>query len=248
MQGARLNVTNQGSLGAVVHVYDCLRLESGPHRFTVTPGQSVGEEWTAGPHDIFVIGPNGFHRRFVGDSTRPDPSVSVAAVGRKLKLVVNSTDAVQRQIEVTSNAYGDKLKAWSAKLPAGGSINHLWDLDATGGWYDFTVSCAAIPGYARRFAGRFDNGQPTMTDPAMGGGAVGMAAMGRGRSVSVTEIRQPDRASVLAASRSVLSIMRRPPKDFSTRWQAGIAGQACRVVNGREKRVDPFPALMIVRA
>ncbi|MFT3724991.1 MAG: phospholipase C, phosphocholine-specific [Hyphomonadaceae bacterium] len=171
-QGARLNITNQGSLGAVAHAYDCLRLDAGPHRFTVTPGQSIGQDWAAGPYDIFVVGPNGFHRRFIGDSQRPDPSVSLVAVGRKLKLVVNSTDKVQREITVTPNAYADKLKPWSAKLPANGHVDHLWELDATGGWYDFTVSCAAIPGYSRRFAGRFDNGTATMSDPAMGGAAV----------------------------------------------------------------------------
>ncbi len=168
----RIGVSNEGSLGAVVHVYDCLRLDAGPQRFTVTPGQRLDADWPAGPYDIFVLGPNGFHRRFTGAGQRPDPSVSLIAVGQKLKLAMVSGESVERQITVTPSAYADKVMAWSSKLPAMKRIEHMWDLEATGGWYDFTVRCAAIPGYSRRYAGRLDAGKPTMSDPAMGGAAV----------------------------------------------------------------------------
>jgi len=39
----------------------------------------------------------------------------------------------------------------------------------TGGWYDFTVAAAA---FERRFAGRLETGQDSVSDPAMGMTAV----------------------------------------------------------------------------
>ena len=168
---ARIAVSNHGSLGAVVHVYDRLALDAPPRRYTVTAGQTIAEDWPAGPYDLFILGPNGFHRRVSGSGQRREPSTSLVAVGRKLKLVVNDGGAGARQIRVTPNAYAETFSQWSAALPANGAIDRTWDLAASGGWYDFTVACEALPGYVRRYAGRIDNGQATMTDPAMGGAA-----------------------------------------------------------------------------
>jgi phospholipase C len=75
-------------------------------------------------------------------------------------------------MKVTPAAYTDKLKPWTSKLSAnGGSANHLWDLSATSGWYDFVVSIDGISGWQQRFAGRLDTSNPTTSDPASGGSA-----------------------------------------------------------------------------
>jgi phospholipase C len=39
--------------------------------------------------------------------------------------------------------------------------------DFSGGWYDFTVECPALPGFSRRFAGKLECGVWTTSDPAM---------------------------------------------------------------------------------
>jgi phospholipase C len=38
----------------------------------------------------------------------------------------------------------------------------------SGNWYDFVVTCAASPGFVRRFAGRMETGKDAVSDPAMG--------------------------------------------------------------------------------
>ncbi len=166
----RLTLRNIGSTGAVLHVYDRLRIAEAPRRYTLEYGKSLEDEWPAGPYDLFVLGPNGFHRHFTslgGDLF----SINAVAVGRKIQLRLKN-DGAARTFAVAVNAYTGKLKPWTVKLAANGSSNHLWDLSGTSGWYDLTVSAKDLPGWSQRFAGRLDNGQPSTSDPAMGGAAV----------------------------------------------------------------------------
>ncbi|MBU1271451.1 MAG: phospholipase C, phosphocholine-specific [Alphaproteobacteria bacterium] len=63
----RLSFVNTGNRAAVFHVYDRMNLEAGPRRYTVEGGQRLQDDWsTAGGVDLQVMGPDGFHRRFVG--------------------------------------------------------------------------------------------------------------------------------------------------------------------------------------
>lgn len=45
------------------------------------------------------------------------------------------------------------------------TVERTWSLDFSGGWYDFTVTAGA---FERRFAGRMETGQDSVSDPAMG--------------------------------------------------------------------------------
>ena len=163
-----LKFQNNGDLGAVFHVYDCLRLDQPPRRYTVMPHGDFEEALPTGPYDLFVLGPNGFHRRFSGGAEQGALSVSFRAVGQKFSLTITNSAATASNIFVTSNAYAGKLAPWSVTIPAKGNANHLWEVSATSGWYDLSVRSPAIPGYLRRLAGRIDNGQPTTSDPEMG--------------------------------------------------------------------------------
>ena len=51
---------------------------------------------------------------------------------------------------------------------AAASAERHWELKASGQWYDFAVTCNSDPAYYRRFAGRVETGQHTISDPAMG--------------------------------------------------------------------------------
>jgi phospholipase C len=57
-------------LAGVFHVYDRLRLDAIPRRYTVEPGKALEADWALegenGAYDLFVLGPAGFHRAFVG--------------------------------------------------------------------------------------------------------------------------------------------------------------------------------------
>ncbi len=164
----QLKFRNTGDLGAVFHVYDCLRLNQPPRRYTVTPHRDLEENLPQGPYDLFVLGPNGFHRRFSGGAEQGALSLRFRALGQKFSLAITNSAAAACNIVVTPNAYAGKLAPWSATIPAKGSANHIWEISATNGWYDLSMTSPAILGYLRRLAGRIDYGQPTTSDPEMG--------------------------------------------------------------------------------
>ncbi|WP_188590805.1 phospholipase domain-containing protein, partial [Achromobacter denitrificans] len=79
-----LRFENTGTAGAVFHVYDRLRLERGPRRYTVEAGKQLADAWPAsaddGRYDLWVLGPNGFHRHCTGRAgTAGMPPLEVAA-------------------------------------------------------------------------------------------------------------------------------------------------------------------------
>ena len=62
---------NTGGYGAVFHVYDRRHLDALPRRYTVESSKSLSDAWDvskdAGAYDLWVLGPNGFHRHFTGN-------------------------------------------------------------------------------------------------------------------------------------------------------------------------------------
>ncbi len=54
-------------------------------------------------------------------------------------------------------------------LQGGESFSRQWGLKGQSGWYDLVVTLANDPGYQQQFAGHVETGQPSMSDPAMGG-------------------------------------------------------------------------------
>ncbi|MBO9512473.1 MAG: phospholipase C, phosphocholine-specific [Variovorax sp.] len=69
----QLQFANTGRAAAVFHVYDKLHLADRlPRRYVVEPGKQFVDQWAAmtdnaGLYDLWVLGPNGFHRHFKGD-------------------------------------------------------------------------------------------------------------------------------------------------------------------------------------
>ncbi len=69
------------------------------------------------------------------------------------------------QFTVKANAYRDD-GPWSYAVDAGMQVAPRWSRAGTHRWYDFTVSVGEH--FERRFAGRLENGQDGVSDPAMG--------------------------------------------------------------------------------
>ena len=63
---------NSGKAAAVFHVYDRRHLDAPPRRYTVEAGKQLSGLWRvnydANLYDLWVLGPNGFHRHFTGDA------------------------------------------------------------------------------------------------------------------------------------------------------------------------------------
>ncbi|MFD4838279.1 phosphocholine-specific phospholipase C [Achromobacter sp. NPDC058515] len=171
--------SNTGRAAAVFHVYNRLRLDRLPRRYTVEPGKQLEDGWDVaadgGKYDLWVLGPNGFHRHFTGDlnharTAQQNAEVRVCyeiANGDIYVTFINSGTA-PCTFEVTPNAYYANHERWSFTVPAGGQIEQHWALAGSYAWYDFTTRLADDPSWLRRFAGRVETGKSSITDPAMG--------------------------------------------------------------------------------
>lgn len=179
-----LRFQNTGRAAAVFHVYDRLRLDAPPRRYTVEPGKLLDGEWPKGPYDICVYGPNGFFRSFAGsgsgtDVKRPLVQARIAPmIGGPINFTLGfeiPSRGVPDRIHVTPGAYAEAmLPKVLTPSPAGKPplIEHRWSLMRTGGWYDFVLTREADAAWKRRYAGRAEIGTGALTsDPAMGGAA-----------------------------------------------------------------------------
>ncbi|QET06051.1 phospholipase C, phosphocholine-specific [Cupriavidus pauculus] len=175
-----LKFKNDGTQAAVFHVYDKLHLADVPRRYAVDPGKEIDARWDVftllnGRYDLWVVGPNGFHRSFSGDASTatgsgasaPEIRVCYDEANASVYLTLINRGATACTFTITPNAYPG-FSPETVAVPAGKSVDRNWALAAQGNWYDFTVTTAQ-GGFTRRFAGRLENGKDGVSDPAMGG-------------------------------------------------------------------------------
>jgi phospholipase C len=172
-----LSFENEGQAAAVLHVYDRLRLDRTPRRYTVGAGETLGGSWSGKPgepYDLWILGPNGFHRHLGGTMTGQDVRASLRCdpVLRTIALTLANPGTMVRLVELHSPAYGKALAARSFELAPDRSASVDWPLSATAGWYDLVLRIPSEELYLRRFAGRLETGRDSLSDPAMGGPAI----------------------------------------------------------------------------
>lgn len=165
VQGGAMTLTlaNSGAAAAVLHVYDRLRLDQIPRRYTVGPGERLADTWPAGACDLWVLGPNGFHRRLVGD----DKGVEIAARGDGEGLLVSlaNTSAEPRAVSI------EVLDGEPVRLTLAPGETRSQTFATRQGWYDLTARLDAAPTWLRRLSGRIETGRDSISDPWMGGPA-----------------------------------------------------------------------------
>ncbi len=175
-----LTFVNSGRQGAVLHVYDLLHLDRVPRRYTVEAGRTLEDAfWNVradgGKYDLWLCGPAGFIRTFRGafpapqDAPGPEIRVRLDRAAGALLLEARNEGARAAEVVVTANAYR-KDGPWRLRLAPGRVVSKRWSLAASRSWYDFTVRAGA---FEHRLAGRVETGRPGVSDPAMGGPAIG---------------------------------------------------------------------------
>jgi phospholipase C len=116
-------------------------------------------------YDIACQGPNGFYRRFAGDPRKDkgeiEASCSYASSGQQLTVKITNGSASAVSFTVASNAY-HSYNSWGFTVHSGRSLTHTFP--TAKGWYDIQVTAQAYPQFVRRFAGRIENGQASVTD------------------------------------------------------------------------------------
>ena len=175
-RGIALDFRNDGRGGAVFHVYDQTHRHELPRRYTVEAGKQLRGRWEtllpdSGRYDLWVLGPNGFHRQFRGglaaSLSAAAPEVRARGDDETLVLSFINEGRAACDFTIVANAYRSATPR-VLRLRGGGHEDLRVDLADSGRWYDFTVTCGAAGGFLRRFAGRIENGQPSFSDPAMG--------------------------------------------------------------------------------
>jgi phospholipase C len=169
--GVTLAMANDGEAGLVFHVYDLTDPAAAPRRYTVGSCAKLEGRWAGEAHNLFVLGPNGFHRRFRG---RRDAALQVTPVtdpraGGRLTLKLTSRSSAPVTAVIRDHLGPD---LWRLTVPAHGQTAHAFPLAPRHGWYDLTVTTPADPRFLQRFAGRLETGRHGVSDPALGGPAV----------------------------------------------------------------------------
>ncbi|HEY9343666.1 MAG TPA: phospholipase C, phosphocholine-specific [Inquilinus sp.] len=174
----RLHFANTGDQGAVFHVYDRLHLDRVPRRYTVEAGKELQGDWATaadfGQYDLWVLGPNGFHRHFTGsvvaNNRKPAPEIAVSYEKRASGLIVRLTNRgnVPCVFTIKANAYSLLNLPWRQLVVPHGQSTAYLPLLLSGRWYDFTARIEGDALFTRRFAGRIEDGTPSVSDPAMG--------------------------------------------------------------------------------
>ncbi|OBU63470.1 phosphocholine-specific phospholipase C [Stenotrophomonas maltophilia] len=153
---------------AVLHVYDRLRLDAIPRRYTLVPGTPVQARWPLaadGRFDLWLLGPNGFHRHFRGDATSPMLLAEMERADGQLRLRLRNPGDEPCRVRVQGGAYAGHMPDQTLDIAARSETSLAWDAAPTAGWYDLHVSAGSG---ALRLAGRVEDGRPGTSDPAMG--------------------------------------------------------------------------------
>ena len=153
---------------AVLQVYDQLQLEAIPRRYTVSPGAVLQDTWNVDAergYDLWLLAPNGFHRRYQGEAGAAPVQVALSRSGDELCLQLDNPARSAMSVDVRPMAYTAHMPTRRVELPAGGRAEIRWPATPTSGWYDLEVVQA---GASQRLAGRMEDGRPGTTDPAMG--------------------------------------------------------------------------------
>ena len=171
----QLLFSNTGQQGAVFHVYDKLHLTAIPKRYMVEAGKQLDDVWSlvSGQYDLWVLGPNGFHRAFKGDMKQkdqveslPEIRICVEECDPKIYLKLRNDGAEKLDLVVNANAYL-KNKTWNI-TPTQTEVEIVLDMAVVYGWYDFSVKIQGQEHFERRFAGRIEIGKDSYSDPFMG--------------------------------------------------------------------------------
>ena len=166
---------NAGEAGAVFHVYDRLALDQVPRRYTVEPAKQLKGLWpAASAYDLWVLGPNGFHRHIAGDVRRAGdaalPELILRADRRAGELVIDlvNNGGQPCTFQLGANKYYTN-RPIEVRVVARSRSTMRLSLAPSSNWYDYSLRVNGMPGWLRRFAGHLENGLPSISDPAMQG-------------------------------------------------------------------------------
>lgn len=178
-----VSISNTGSAGAAFIVYDYAQLTR-PRKYAVEAGKAVADMWhghlLTGKYDLSLHGPNGFVRKFTG-TTKPSQTAGLDAAmkydaSHSRSAALLSLRAGRRcSFTVVDNSYG--AGPWTLLVDSTATITHRVAITGNGNWYDLTVTSPGCDTtFSRRFMGRVETGESSVSDPAIATAAAKAAA------------------------------------------------------------------------
>lgn len=156
----KIRMTNLKENGVPLHLYDRTQFDSSNYYFSYTlySGQELSHPVTqAGIYDYEVFGPNGFFRKFKGDTI---PGAEVILINNPTK---NQVELIVKNSKkgniILENLYEKSKKTIPIRTPED-KIDI--DLSAFKGWYDLKIT---IDECIWHFAGRIETGKISVSDP-----------------------------------------------------------------------------------
>ncbi len=167
-----LRMSNSGA-AVVLHVYDRYDLAAIPRRYTLGDGATSESSWSThdGRYDLWLLGPNGFHRHYRGDLSAALLLADItqdADDPTALSLLLHNPGTTAVQVALQPAAYANAQPREQLTVAPGSTQRRSWKAAASGGWYDLWLE---QDGARQRLAGRVETGADSVSDPAMGGPA-----------------------------------------------------------------------------
>jgi phospholipase C len=166
-----IDFRNSGEAGAVFHVRQAGSTDD-PRSYTVEPGKHLTDTWDfASAYDLSVHGPNGFFRSFRGGNPGPrstNLAVTPSYDERDYKIVLELENRGPERVEVTVRD-GYNSRPTTLSLRPGEARRRQWPLARTRGWYDLVVTVQGDVQFVYGCAGHLENGEDSISDPALGG-------------------------------------------------------------------------------
>ncbi len=157
-------LANDGVLGAHLQARSN-NVAGAPFSYTIGSGKKLHPELAAhGRYDVSFHGPNGYFRRFAGNTHEPLLEVRGRRDGGELVLTLHNRSGHRVHVHV-ADAYGRDRKV-TIRKHARKKVRI--GITATHGWYDVLVTVAEQPRFRRGLAGRFETGRPSTSDPQLG--------------------------------------------------------------------------------
>lgn len=158
---AKLKLVNASHVGVVLHTYE---QEKSPKRYSIARKTTISDivyPDDAGFYNLQIIGPNGFMRNFLGNNVFFISEFEYNDKSRQFRFMLHNNTSQASHYEVIDNAYGSETRKLT--LLSGKKTIVSYDASINHGWYDLTVN---HENNSIRFAGRLENGQLSLSDPA----------------------------------------------------------------------------------
>ncbi|HCN51627.1 MAG TPA: phospholipase C, phosphocholine-specific [Chryseobacterium sp.] len=161
LENGKIRMTNLKENGVPLLMYDRTRFNGTDYHFSYAlySKQELSHPVHSGEYDYEVFGPNGFFRKFKGN-TVPDLEVNLVnnTAQHQIELIFKNSQKKNSKL-IMEDLYGKTQKTISLQKP---EEKIILDLSKNKGWYDIKI---LQEDHLWHFAGRIETGKISVSDP-----------------------------------------------------------------------------------